>query len=355
MKILFLSKRRPQGKDLLTRPYGRFFHIPRILSERGHDICLMLLSYKREARSVTKQYGMTWITESIFPSGPLAYLRRAKQLVEHFKPDWIVGFSDTYYGIFAVMLAGKYGIPSVIDAYDNYESYIPWLKPLHHLWRKALSRATLATAAGPHLAEFMASFRQDKNAWTIPMAADPDFKPLDRKECRRELGLPEDRKIIGYSGAVHRSRDIDTLFRAYETLRTHHPLLELVLTGRKQKGLYIPSGVRWLGFLPDEDMPFLLNSLDVLIVLNQLSEFGKFSYPVKLYETMRCHVPAVATDTPAVRWILGDRNSLMAEAGDDADLAQKVESLLDANRCDYGKQSTWEQSSLAFERALLSH
>lgn len=355
MKIIFLCKRRPQGKDLLTRPYGRFFHIPRILSERGHDICLMLLSYKREARSLTKQYGMTWITEGIFPTGPLTFIQSAERVVKEFKPDWVVGFSDTYYGILAVRLAEKYGIYSAIDAYDNYESYIPWMKPLHLFWRKALGRATLVTAAGPHLAEFMASSRQDKKACIVPMAADPHFKPLDRRECRRKLGLPDERKIIGYSGTVHSSRGIDTLFRAYEELKGHHPLLELVLTGRKQKGLSIPSGVRWLGYLPDEDMPLLINSLDVLIVLNQLSDFGKFSYPVKLYEAMRCHIPVVATNTPPVRWILGDRSSLIANAGDDADLARKVESLLNVNRWDYGEQNTWEQSSLAFEEALLAH
>ena len=80
MKILFLSKRRPQGRDLLTRPYGRFFYIPRILSERGHDVCLLLLSYQKEARSRTMQHGMTWITESVFPTGPLAYIRGAERL-----------------------------------------------------------------------------------------------------------------------------------------------------------------------------------------------------------------------------------------------------------------------------------
>jgi len=355
MKILFLSKRRPQGRDLLIRPYGRFFHIPRILSERGYDVCLLLLSYKKEARSRKIQYGMTWVAESAFPSGPLAYIRRAEKIVTEFRPDWIVGFSDTYYGILAVRLGQRYGIGSVIDAYDNYESYIPWLKPLHNLWRKALGRATLVTAAGPHLADFLASFREDKKAYTIPMASDPNFEPLDKAECRRKLDLPVDKKILGYCGAIHRSRGVDTLFRAYETLKKDNPLIELVLTGRKQKRLSIPTGARWLGYLPDKEMPLVINSLDILLVLNQLSDFGKFSYPVKLYEAMRCHIPVLATNTQPVRWVLGDRSFLTADAGEELDLARKVESLLNANRYDYGAQNTWEQSSLAFEQALLSH
>ena len=354
MRIVFLCKRRPQGRDLLTRPYGRFFHLPRTMTQRGHMVTVLLLSYRKEPRVTLEKNGLTWISESLYPTGPFAYVTRAKRLVEQVKPDWVVGFSDTYYGILAVKLAEKCGIPSVIDAYDNYESYIPWLKPLHRLWRKALGRATLVTAAGPHLAKFLASFRLDKKAYTIPMASDPNFRPLDKAECRRELGIPLGKKILGYCGAIHPSRGVEALFRAFEILKKDNPLIELVLTGRKQKGLYIPSGARWLGYMPDEDMPLVLNSLDILLVVNQLSDFGRFSYPVKLYEAMRCQIPVVATNTPPVRWILGDQSPLMADPGDDADLARKVELILDVNRWDYGEQNTWERSSLAFEEALLS-
>ncbi|MCU0596542.1 MAG: glycosyltransferase family 4 protein [Desulfobacterota bacterium] len=354
MKILFLSKRRPQGKDLFTRPYGRFFHIPRILSERGHDVALLLLSYRKEVPSAATRYGMKWIMESVFPSGPFAYIRRAENVIRDFKPDWIVGFSDTYYGILAAWLGKRHGIGSVIDAYDNYESYIPWLKPLHLLWRKAISKATLLTAAGPHLAEFMASGRRDRKARTVPMAADPHFKPLDRLECRRKLGLPTQAKIIGTCGAVHSGRGIDLLFRAYDRLKSEHPQFEMVLTGHRQRGMSIPSGVRWLGYLPDEDMPFLLNSLDVLIVLNQLSDFGKFSYPVKLYEAMRSRIPVVATDTAPARWILEDREAFLARPADSADLADKIQFVLTLDHIDYGHENTWEHSCLVFEQALLS-
>jgi len=354
MKILFLSKRRPQGKDLLTRPYGRFFHIPRILSERGHDVCLLLLSYQKEARSRTMQYGMTWITESVFPTGPLAYIRRAERLVKEFKPDWIVGFSDTYYGILAVMLAEQHGSLSVIDAYDNYESYIPWLKPLHLLWRKALAKATLVTAAGPHLAEFLASFRQDKKAYTIPMASDLCFYPREKKTCRNELGLPLGKKIVGYCGSLYRNRGVEVMFRAFKILGSQHTDIDFVLTGRREGGLCVPKTIRHLGYLPDHLIPLFLNSLDVLVIVNRLSDFGNFSYPVKLYEAMSCRTPVVATETGPARWILGNREQFLAAPEDPLDLAARTRALLSLGRADYGYASSWEHSSELFERALLS-
>ena len=352
MKTLFLSKRRPQGRDLLTRPYGRFFHIPRILSERGHDVCLLLLSYKKEARSHERRSGMTWITESVVPTGPLAYLRCAKKTIEKFKPDWVVGFSDTYYGILAAMLGKRYGIGSVIDAYDNYESYIPWLRPLHRLWRKALAKATLVTAAGPYLARFLASFKADKNAHIIPMASDPIFRPLDKAACRKKLGLSLDGKLLGYCGSLYYSRDVETMFRAHERLSREVPGLEMVATGRWENSVRAPEKMRHLGYLPDELVPAFLNSVDVLLVANRLSDFGKFSYPVKLYEAMRCKIPVVATDTPGANWILGSREEFLARPGDPDDLASKTKKLLSLGRFDYGKQNTWEDSAMLFEEVL---
>ena len=149
MKLLFLCKRRPQGKDLIERPYGRFFYLPKILAEKGHDVHILLLSYKNEPRISKDKGGINWHSISLIRHGPLAYVRQAEKIIKQIRPDWIVGFSDIYYGILAQKLGTKYNIHSLIDAYDNFESYIPWLKPLHALWRKSLSRATLVTAARP--------------------------------------------------------------------------------------------------------------------------------------------------------------------------------------------------------------
>lgn len=354
MKLLFLSKRRPQGKDLLTRPYGRFFHIPRILSERGHDVCLLLLSYKKEARLRKRQYGMTWITESVFPTGPLAYIQRAERLVKEFEPDWVVGFSDTYFGILAAWLGKRHRLGSVIDAYDNYESYIPWLKPLHFLWRKALGRANLVTAAGPHLAEFLSSFRPNKKAYTVPMASDPCFYPMEKEICRKELGLSLGKKIVGYCGSLYRNRGVEVMFRAFEILGSRHTDIDFVLTGRRERGLSMPGAFRHLGYMPDRVIPLFLNTLDVLVIVNRPSDFGNFSYPVKLYEGMSCRIPVVATETIPIRWILGNQEQFLARPEDPSDLAAKIRTLLSLGRADYGEAGTWEQSCELFERAIRS-
>lgn len=354
MKIIFLSKRHPQGKDLLTRPYGRFFHIPRLLAEMGNEVHILLLSYGRQPAVDIHQYGIHWYSRSFWQTGQSSYWSTACSLIGAIKPDWIVGFSDTYFGIMAVFLGQRFLCRSAIDAYDNYESYLPWCSPLHCLWRKALSKATAVTAAGPQLAELLQQARPEKSVYIIPMAADsPGFLPLNRTACRHELNLPLEKKIIGYCGSIHRNRGIDILFNAHSILQGTGCDVDLVLTGRKGEKVSLPSSTRWLGYLPDDKLPVFLNCLDIATVINRASRFGSYSYPVKLYEAMRCQIPVIATDTPAINWILKGDKRFLARLDDPNDLADKIRQSLTLDRIEYGRQTSWEQSSKLFEEVFL--
>jgi glycosyltransferase involved in cell wall biosynthesis len=356
MKIICLVKRRPQQKDLLTRPYGRFYYLPSLLAQRGHDVTIALLSYKLDRSVVFNREGVQWNSESIFNWGGLRYLEAINSLIRKIRPNWIIGFSDTYYGILAAYLGKKFGTHFAIDAYDNYESYLPWCKPLHILWRKAIKRANVVTAAGPELAQYLSRFRPQKQVHIVPMAADPDgFKPLNKKECRKALNLPQDKRLIGYCGSMYRNRAIQIVFDAYEIVRKQNPNTLLVLSGRKQKKLYPPKNSRYLGYLSDDMVPVLLNCMDVLLIPNQLTQFGKFSYPVKLYEAMACQIPVVATATAPAKWILDNRKQFLARPGNSDDMAQRIMEAMHRGRFFYGAKNTWKNSCDVFEAALLEH
>ena len=256
----------------------------------------------------------------------------------------------------AQRLGAKYNVNSLIDAYDNYESYIPWLKPLHYQWRSSLAKATLVTAAGPSLVNLLKKYRPDMPTEIIPMAADPIFQPLDKTECRKKLNLPLNKKFIGYSGStIHSSRGINLLFEAFDNLKQELSDIELVLTGRKGRGVTLPSDANWLGYIPDEHMPLLMNSLDILAVMNQPSSFGNYSYPVKLYEAMRCNVPVVVSETLSTGWIMRDNQDLLVEPNNTLQLCDKIKSVLQQDRISYAEQMDWQQIGKKFERLLLKH
>lgn len=339
------------GRDLLTRPYGRFYYLPKVLSERGHEVYVALLDYRPQRSVVLRQGGVTWISVSVW-YGVVGYVYRVNQLIEQVSPDWVGGFSDTYFGIIAQWVTARRGIACMIDAYDNYESYAPWLTPLHRLWRSAVAKADLVTAAGPNLAEYLGRERGGRPTQVVPMAPDPGFSPRDRQECRSRLGLPVDTKLVGYCGAVYPSRGMEVLFDAYEMLLRNLPDVRLVLSGRKHPRVTLHPKALWLGQLPDNDVPVLLNSFDVAVVMNQASAFGNYSYPVKLYEAMSCHIPVVASHTPATRWVLQEHRELLVEPDDGGQLCKRIEAVLSLERVDYGITPGWDGSGIAFEQAL---
>lgn len=356
MKILFFCKRRPLARDLLTRPYGRFYHLPKLLAERGHEIHVALLSYKRDRAETLTRDGIHWTSVSVLAGNPLRYISNAHQLVRDIQPDWIGGLSDTWYGILAQRLGQHYNVNTLIDAYDNFESYIPWFKPLHLAWQRSLSRATLVTAAGPDLADLLRQYRIEKATITIPMAADPiGFKPMEQSGCRQQLDLPANGRLVGYCGSISKNRGIEVLFSAVRQLQQEAEDVKLVLTGRKDRSITLPTDAIWLGNINDGKVPLVFNSLDILTVINKSSAFGNFSYPVKLYEAMRCQVPIIASRTPATSWILKDNNNLLVDPDDADQLCKALKRLLSTRRVDYGNQPDWHSNCDRLEQALKDH
>lgn len=325
MRVLFLCKRHPQQRDLLERPYGRFHHLPAGLAARGHEVSVALWSHRRLPSAHRAMAGVLWHADDVL-SQPLAYLRRIDGLARASKPDWIIGASDTYFGILAAWLGRRHGIRCAIDAYDNFESYMPWAWPLHAAWRRALSQASLLTAAGPHLLERLRAHAPAAAVAIVPMAADPAFKPLDKSASRRLLGLPGDVGLVGYCGSLFRDRGAEALLAAFERLRRRHPDVRLVSSGRVR--MKLPAYVQHLGYLADDLVPAFLSSLDVACVTAAANAFGCYAYPAKLYEALACRVPVVATDVPPIRWIVQNRQEQLARPDDAGDLAARLEEQL---------------------------
>ncbi|HET7664011.1 MAG TPA: glycosyltransferase [Rhodanobacteraceae bacterium] len=355
MRILFLGKRHPQQRDLVERPYGRFFHVPVGLAARGHEVRTLLCSHRRLPALEVERAGVAWSSLDVRTLGVRRYLRQVTSEASAFRPDWIVGVSDAWYGWLARKLSQRVGARLAVDAYDNYEAYMPWNLPLHWQWRRAIRDADCVTAAGPQLASLLNRQRRGRTpAAVVPMAADPAFVPRDRGEARATLGLPDSAALIGYSGSWARNRGTDVLLRAFRLLRERSPAAQLVLTGRPPAHALAEPGVITLGYLPDAQLPLALSALDVACVITANTAFGRYSYPAKLCEAMACGIPVVATATAPVRWMLHDDARSLVPIDDAHALADRLLAQLHAEQVTYPNLPSWAESAERFETALAS-
>ena len=316
MKILILSKRFYTGKDLVGDRYGRVFEFSRWLASRGHEVHGLAFDYLRrdtgQGDSGIVEAGLRWDIIKLFP-GPVAGIGRYRasitKVAEGFSPDVVLSVSDVYHVLAGDWLARKFGLAHVVDLYDNYESFaaarVPGVVPL---FRRALARADGIVCVSHPLQRLVVD--------TCTPAAEPlvvinavdtaSFFPRDRAECRRHFKLPEGKALIGIGGDIASGRGIETVFDAHKQLPGRCNDVHLVLAGKVGKGVKVPASevVHYLGMLDYAEMPLFYGALDVGIIANKASGFGRYCFPQKFFEMLSCSTPMAVAATGEVRELM---------------------------------------------------
>ncbi len=367
MRILVLTKRQYMAKDLLDDRFGRFWELPLELARRGHQVQGIALSYRsRPQGSFTLETtapngNVTWHAMNLLDRGWPAlrrYFRQARKLSTVYRPEIFWACSDAYHAIFGSKLANHFGSNCVIDLYDNFESYsatkIPGVLPL---FRRAITSAAGVTCVSSQLAAHIGEdYRSRGPILVLENAIRANlFYPRDPIACRKQLGLPTDGKFIGTAGALHPNRGIDTLYRGFEILASEDDRLHLVVAGPRAKGHRLPTGTRIhdLGTLPLEAVPVFFNALDVAVVCNRDSLFGRFNFPQKAREIIACGAPLVAADVGAMKEFLRDSPQCLFTPDDAASLARAISAqLVKPTRIDT-KVPSWSDLAAQLETFFL--
>ncbi len=132
----------------------------------------------------------------------------------------------------------------------------------------------------------------------------------DKTEARRQLGLPEDARLVGFVGALRPWHGVDLALQALALLPD---IVHLVVAGdgpiRNElvalaNQLGVTDRVQWLGQVGHTDIPAVLAACDVATApYPDLADFA-FS-PLKLYEYLAAGLPVVASAIGQIPDVLG--------------------------------------------------
>jgi glycosyltransferase involved in cell wall biosynthesis len=211
----------------------------------------------------------------------------------------------------------------------------------------------VAHSHGRHLVE-REHFPADK-VHVIHNGVDTErFTPGDKRQIRRELGLPTNAKVIAILAALRPEKNHEFFLRTAAKILAHEPKSHFLVIGdgalrgsleQLAGELGILRQTHFLGSRPDVDR--VLSAVDVLA----LTSHNEAS-PVSILEALSCGVPAVAADVGSVSETVIDNvtGKLFPTGDESAYIAAILELLADEplrTRLGItGRQQVIEQRSL---------
>jgi len=145
------------------------------------------------------------------------------------------------------------------------------------------------------------------------------------ERARAPLRLPENGFTAGYFGSLVAGRGVELMIE----LATHLPEISFLVFGgdaqsvdRWKRETTNWRNLRWMGHVPNADLPLCQAACDVLLMpyQTQVTIQGKgntaeIMSPMKLYEYMAAGRPILASDLPALRVLLNEANSILLPPG----------------------------------------
>ena len=164
----------------------------------------------------------------------------------------------------------------------------------------------------------------------------------DKQTARRELSLPEDKKLVAYIGkykTMGEPKGVEDIISGVGAVHAHRTDAALLLVGLNQdefaevKALANTAGlgdVAYLvGHVDREKVALYMRAADVLVMNYPNTEhYARFMSPLKLFEYMASGTPIVTSDLPSIREVLNDASAAFFRAGDQGAFQRALESVL---------------------------
>lgn len=193
--------------------------------------------------------------------------------------------------------------------------------------------------------------------------------PLSRAEARRRLSLPQDKKIIVYSGHLFSWKGADLLAQIVEFLPAG---VEVYLVGGTSEDVlnfasrFKHDNLHIMGQRQSEEIPLWLRAADLLVLPNSAKEkiSALYTSPLKLFEYMASGTPILSADLPSIREVVSEGETVFFEPDNAESLREEINKMF-AGVYDLRKKSssaklksnlfTWQKRAESIKKFLSSN
>ena len=296
------------------------------------------------------------------PEHPAAQTMRVAASPFSLRQQWVVPrvlrdlHADLYHSPYYLM-PYRLRPPVVVTIYD----LIPQLFPAHssfrarwlfrHLTALALRvSAHVVTGSGATRSDVLTHFPlSPEHITVVPMAADPHFvhhPPTAEHGLRQRYDLWE--PYVLYVGSNKPHKNLVRLVEAWARVAPTFPQTKLVIAGswnpthpeprlRAEELGLTDRAIRWLGPLPEQDLPALYRAAQLFVFPSLYEGFG-----LPVIEAMACGAPVACANVSSMPEVAGD-SALLFDPESAASMAETITRALE----DEGLREELRKMSLA--------
>jgi glycosyltransferase involved in cell wall biosynthesis len=178
----------------------------------------------------------------------------------------------------------------------------------------SLKRADAILTLSQHTAREINTFYpgHERKTHVVPAAQDRIFRPVDAEVADAVIARCAVRRpFLLAVGSIQPRKNLTRLIEAYDGLRRTRPEVQLVIVGPggfRESAVrdaivnrQLSDSVKWLGYVPDDDLVGLYNAAVALVYPSVYEGFG-----LPVVEAMACGCPVIAANTSSLPEVAGD-------------------------------------------------
>lgn len=298
----------------------------------------------------------------------LHWYPRMAQMIRQFQPD-IIDVWEEPWGLVSVQtcwLRDRFA-PRARIIVETEQNILKTLPPPFEQFRSyTLRRADFAIGRNRESLQVLREKGYNGPSQVVPNAVDAElFRPLDRAACRAQvaaqIGLANSAFLVGYAGRLVEEKGLMDLIDALEFCA---PDVHLLFVGEGDYGTALRGRTQQTGkhqqvhFLPPqpfEQLPFVMNALDVFALPSRTTPSWKEQFGRVIIEAHACQTPVIGADSGAIAEVVGTGGVVVPER-DPKSLGAAITALQnDGDKCrqmgrigrrQVEESYTWQQVAL---------